>query len=96
MTINRHSARKPQGQFTVTGPDIKGGVLEIDTLACVHCGGHWQVNPGSGKIRGYCARCNGPVCGPQCAECIPKERVLEMLEGTITGREVSVPVLWTP
>jgi hypothetical protein len=28
-------------------------------------------------MRGWCSRCNGPVCGPRCAECIPWQRKLE-------------------
>lgn len=32
------------------------------------------------KMRGWCSRCNGPVCGPACAECVPQERLLENME----------------
>lgn len=31
-------------------------------------------------IRGWCYNCAGWICGPQCAECIPAERQLEILE----------------
>ena len=55
-------------------------VTSLPTLQCVHCGGHWQCRPGSGNVRGYCWRCNGPVCGPACAECVPVEQRLEQME----------------
>jgi hypothetical protein len=69
---------RPNGYMSVT--DADGKIIEADTLQCVHCGAHWVVKPGSGNVRGYCTRCNGPVCGPRCAECVPLERRLEMLE----------------
>lgn len=34
-------------------------------------------------LRGYCHRCNGPVCGPKCAECVPWE---QQLENAMAGR----------
>lgn len=61
-------------------------ILEIGTLQCVHCGGHWWPQPGSGRIRGFCSRCAGPICGPDCAECIPTELLLENME---KGRDIN-------
>lgn len=60
--------------------DLEGGIVEADTLQCVHCGCHWRVDPGSRKVRGYCSRCAGPVCGPGCQACVPAEVQLENLE----------------
>ncbi len=37
-------------------------------------------------VRGFCLRCNGPICGPNCVECVPEEQLLENLEH---GREMS-------
>jgi hypothetical protein len=35
-------------------------------------------------MRGFCTRCSGPVCGPDCAgQCIPQEQMLEAMEGTV-------------
>lgn len=31
-------------------------------------------------VRGFCMNCNGPVCGPGCAECIPEDQMLTNLE----------------
>jgi len=73
------------GLITILDPGADRPVAEIPTLQCVHCGGHFPVQPGSGKIRGYCTRCRGPVCGPKCAKCVPAEQLLENIEH---GREL--------
>lgn len=69
---------RPSGYMVTTHPD--GVVVEADTLQCAHCGCHWKIEPGSGKVRGYCLCCNGPICGPKCAKCVPKEQQLENIE----------------
>jgi hypothetical protein len=63
-----------------TSPDA--APEEYDTLQCVHqCGGHWQVRPGSGIIRGFCLNCDGPTCGqPACDPCVPLEKALLEME----------------
>lgn len=39
------------------------------------------VREEQGKIvRGFCQRCNGYVCGPGCAACVPTELYIENLE----------------
>lgn len=90
--------KSPAGYVSITDPE--GGLIEADTLQCCHCGRHWRVQPGSGKQRGWCMRCNGPVCGPGCAECVPQEQRLENLEqGRPAGhRRIAAPVsgLWLP
>lgn len=72
---------------TVPGPNgttietqEMGRVIECDTLQCVHCGMHWQHKPKSGKIRGYCYRCQGPICGSKCQACYPQEKQLEDMD----------------
>lgn len=82
MSDKHWTASRPRGLTIETGPDIQ--IIERDTVQCVHCGAHWQVNPYSAKNRGYCAKCNGPICGPGCLDCIPIERQLEIMEGTDT------------
>lgn len=76
--MSEHAVHKPSGTIIIT--DLMGGVTTADTLQCVHCGKHWMVKPGSGRVRGYCFRCGGPICGPCCVECVPYERQIEMLE----------------
>jgi hypothetical protein len=74
-----HSVHRPNGAMITVGPD--GCEVHSDTLQCAHCGGHWQVQPGSGKIRGFCTRCMAPVCGaPNCFECVPFEQKMDLLE----------------
>ena len=68
----------PASTITITDPE--GPTIEADLVACVHCGCHFPIKPGSGKTRGFCGRCNGPVCGPACAACVPIERWLENRE----------------
>lgn len=68
------SVRNPAGAIFVDGQQV------ADTLQCVHCGGHWVPQKGSGKVRGFCRRCMGPVCGPQCAVCTPLEKWLDHVE----------------
>jgi len=69
------------GTLIISDPGSDRPILETKTLQCVHCGRHWVPRPGSGITRGYCLRCNGPVCGPGCAECVPAEQQLENIEG---------------
>jgi hypothetical protein len=83
-------SRRPAGHTIVT--DDTGVISESDMLQCVHCGYQWQIRPGSGKLRGFCFRCNGPVCGQRCENCVPIEAQLEIMEGTRNPTAVSVAV----
>lgn len=85
---------RPHGYMMVSDPE--GGIIEADTLQCVHCGCHWQVKPGSKRRAGYCSGCNGPICGPKCQVCVPAEQQLENIE---QGRPVDFrPIVsgWLP
>ena len=64
---------RPDGYIIST--DFDGKVHEEDTRQCRHCGQHVQVQPGSGKTRGYCHRCDGFICGKR--ECVMRCRPLE-------------------
>jgi len=68
----KHTVAKPHGEVHITPLD--GGPSRVaDTLQCQHCMKHWVVVPGSGRRRGWCLRCNGPLCGkPECMQnCVP-------------------------
>ena len=69
-----------KGRIIIVDPGMDRAVAEIGTAQCVHCSGHFPIQPGSGKIRGFCLRCNGPICGPKCAKCVPVEQMLENIE----------------
>lgn len=65
--------------------DEHGNERQEDTMQCCHCGGHWVRRPGSGKVRGFCLRCNDVTCGgPRCDDCIPQELLMEITEQRIS------------
>ncbi len=90
--------RTEHGLITVADPGSDKPLLEVPTVSCVHCGGHWVPKPGSGRVRGWCMNCAGPVCGPGCAACVPTEVLLENLEKgrPLDFRPVVVPVTLAP
>lgn len=74
--------RKPKysGEL-ITTPHGSDKATREGTQQCVHCGRTWIHRPGSGAVRGFCFRCQGHVCGPDCAkECVPEEQMLENIE----------------
>ena len=78
ILVPRHTVPKPRGQVIIVGPR---GTQTYDTLRCVHCQAHWVVQPGSGRVRGWCLKCGGPTCGaPECNVCAPFEKKLELME----------------
>lgn len=68
------------GLIVIADPSSDRPLLEVKTVQCVHCGGHWIPRPGSGTVRGWCQSCAGPVCGPGCSDCVPVEQYLENME----------------
>lgn len=64
-------------------PKVTGLVFTDDretgeTRQCVHCGRHWIMVKGSGRIRGYCMNCGGITCGSkECCRCEPWEKKME-------------------
>lgn len=79
-TDDSHTVRRPHGVLLAVHWD--GTQEERDILTCAHCQYTWMVEPGSGKKRGWCLKCQGPICGKaRCmAECEPFERWLEAVE----------------
>lgn len=74
-------SKREAGTIIISDPGSDKPLLEVATLQCCHCGGHWVPRPGSGMERGFCMNCNGPVCGRDCAgSCIPVEQMLENIE----------------
>lgn len=91
-------AHTEDGWSSFSNPEGDVPFLELATLQCKHCGGHFFKKPGSliksflttdeakrreaeGKsVRGWCQNCNGPICGPSCAECVPADLYLTNLE----------------
>lgn len=68
---------RPQALYKPSGGIIVDGVHVADTIQCAHCGKHWIPVKGSGKIRGFCTKCNAKHCGePVCWECKPYKKRL--------------------
>jgi hypothetical protein len=75
-----HGLLKPNG-ILISTPLDGGRVITCDTVMCVHCNRHWVWQPGSGRKRGRCLRCNGWTCGrPACDPCVPHEQRLDNAE----------------
>lgn len=71
--------RRTEDGTAMWNPEF-GPPIHKATRKCVHCGLHVLCEKGSGKVRGWCDRCNGFVCGPACFECVPEEQMLENIE----------------
>lgn len=57
------------------------GFREMDTRSCPHCGGHFIVIPGSGKLRHFCQLCNASTCdNAKCFEHSPVMKRIELIE----------------
>ena len=55
------------------------------TFMCRHCNGHFLVERGSGKKRGWCTRCGGPTCGTaKCGACKPFQVWIDEVERKAT------------
>ena len=80
MTVLLRTLTVPRPAGYVYRERDDGLVQEFDLLQCIHCQYTWRVVRGSGRQRGWCLRCAGPVCGhPRCMrECVHFERRLEM------------------
>ena len=67
------TAYRVGGNFLVTmpgAPDIEG-----ETFLCPHCQRIEVIQPGSGKVRGFCMHCMKPTCGRQeCLVCDPFQK----------------------
>lgn len=73
-----HTARNPNGYAVEVGPN---GKREFDTKQCCHCGGHFNIVAGSGRLRGFCKLCMNVTCGkPCCHEHYPIEERLDDYE----------------
>jgi hypothetical protein len=76
----RSSVIHPHGTIIIVDPDAPREV-QLDTLQCCHCQRIWVVQPGSGKRRGFCLKCNQVTCGSEaCGECVPFEKKIELYE----------------
>ena len=90
--------RKRDAGVLVSTPVDGGPAVNRRLLRCVHCQHVWVDRPGSGKLRGFCARCAGPVCGrPECVcnGCLHWEKQLDCWEKGVTPGQAPVSVFVT-
>ena len=72
---NAVSTGRPRGAIIVDGQHV------ADTVMCAHCGQHFVMEKGSGRVRGWCAKCDSILCGgANCRACIPLEKRLDIRE----------------
>lgn len=71
---------------------VVNGKKQSDTWQCCHCGAHHVYVKGSGKLRGYCGRCNGNFCGPKCETCKTQEQRCDAVEQGIRLDQLPVVV----
>ena len=91
ILIPKHILLRPHGNTILT--PMEGGMVEGDTIQCVHCGSHGIFRPGApGATKlGWCEKCAGKTCGrPQCEPCLHKEKRLDLFEkGLISFEELA-------
>jgi hypothetical protein len=68
LILPQHSTRLPAGALLEEGRQV------ADILQCCHCRYTWRVQPGSGRLRGFCYRHMRVTCGqPHCQACTDAE-----------------------
>ena len=92
------SVLRPAGTLHIFDGD--GPEQTFDTVQCCHCGRHWVFEPGSGRKRGYCLKCNAITCGNErCDLCVPIEAQIDNMEHgrpVLTERPLIVSVPSVP
>ncbi len=85
-----------------TIPHDGGPTVTQDLVNCVHCGYIWTWQAGSGRIRGFCMKCNGLLCGRRhCREQVPCRHWMFGIEALEKGLAETAPrivasVPWAP
>jgi predicted RNA-binding Zn-ribbon protein involved in translation (DUF1610 family) len=73
------------------GAILTDGQQTATTLQCPHCGKHWIMRSGSGRLRGFCLKCMRVTCGaPECMACVPIEARLDHAEGRKTAYDDTI------
>lgn len=63
---------------------VDGGKSVVKGIKqCVHCGGHWVAQAGSGNRRGWCFNCDGDICSDKCSVCNPYEKQMSAIREKI-------------
>ena len=73
--------RAAKGIITYTDRFEGTKLFEGDMRQCVHCQKIWTYKMGSGRLSGFCWRCNGYICDKRaCLDCYPAEKRVEDME----------------
>lgn len=90
MTLLQRVSNRPHGFLTIT--DVDGKLLfESEVKQCVHCQYTWRHVPGSGRLFGFCMKCNAWTCGKvKCDTCYHKEKYIEDLEAVARRNKASI------
>lgn len=64
------NARRYAGDVIIVSDNA---ITEFETVKCVHCQQILFILPGSGKERGWCMKCMGPLCNSKICngKCVP-------------------------
>lgn len=91
--MSQHTAPSHSKVGTITtSPHDGGPSLTADVVCCIHCGYMWEYQPGSGRIRGFCMKCNGFLCGRRhCRENVPCRHWLHGLDAVERGQSIDAP-----
>lgn len=80
--------RRAEGHYHIVDPDLPRGGLEIDTIQCTHCGGHFAMTPRVDPTcaHGYCGRCHHFIC-QRCADRMDRTGRCQPWEREMAARE---------
>ena len=91
-SCRRHSAPDRLRIGVTTFTPLDGGPpVTRDLVCCVHCGYTWAWQPGSGRVRGFCMKCNGLLCGRKCCRGRPCQHWMKGIENMEAGRPEDAP-----
>lgn len=88
----RHSAPDHLriGVLTTTPHDSDKATTQ-DLVCCIHCGYVWTWQPGSGRQRGWCMKCNGLLCGRRVCRARPCQHWLHGIDNLEAGQPEETP-----
>lgn len=70
-----NTSKRASGELIIT--DDNGNETVKETMKCCHCQYTWILERGSGRVRGFCTKCNDVTCGSkECMSCIPFQKKL--------------------
>lgn len=91
MVLLQHVSRRPHGFHTLVDRDDGKRLWEGEVKQCIHCQYTWPHVPGSGRLFGFCMKCNGLTCGKdKCDTCYHNEKQIEDIEALARRNRASI------